>query len=83
METEGTVQGRRLSIIYAAIYLVEINYHLKKFRCLIWSQVQIGWEGKGSASTDAVRSHSSNIGHWIGSVRRAPFKEQDFFLLTL
>ena len=40
-------------------------------------------EGKGSASTDAVRSHSSNIGHWIGSVRRAPFKEQDFFVLTL
>ena len=36
-------------------------------------------EWKGSASTDAVRSHSSNIGHWIGSVRRASGKEQDFF----
>ena len=40
-------------------------------------------EWKGSASTDAVRSHSSNIGHWIGSVRRASGKEQDFFLSTL
>ena len=31
MEIEGTVQGKRLSIKYVAIYLVEIIYHLKKF----------------------------------------------------
>ena len=31
MEIEGTVPGKRLSIKYVAIYLVEIIYHLKKF----------------------------------------------------
>ena len=38
-------------------------------------------EWKGSASTDAVRSQSSNIGHWIGSVRRTSGKEQDFIVV--
>ena len=44
MEIEGRVQGKRLSIKYVAIYLVEIIYHLKK--CLMFDLVSgTNWMG--------------------------------------
>ena len=47
MEIEGTVQGKRLSIKYVAIYLVEIIYHLKKFDVRFGLRYEVdGWGDK-------------------------------------
>ena len=59
MEIEGTVQGKRLSIKYVAIYLVEIIYHLKK--CSMFDLVSgTNWTG-GEIRRLTIESESSDV----------------------
>ena len=59
MEIEGRVQGKRLSIKYVAIYLVEIIYHLKK--CLMFDLVSgTNWMG-GEMRRVTIELESSDV----------------------
>ena len=59
MEIEGTVQAKRLSIKYVAIYLVQIIYHSKK-RSMFDLVSGTNWTG-GEIRRLTIESESSDV----------------------